>query len=303
VAHKPKLPPMPAIPDAPIAWPEIPDNASAISGPDPQTRYRPQLASGVVQQLAPLPAMPLYQIDRELMELIALREEMEDSAGAKIARGALPLDVHAKLTYEDECKAVDTRIAQYMTAAREKTDAIAYTIRELLKRSEIAADESARLVKRSASWKAQATRLKDYVLRFMTGATPPITRMETPVNRLRVQGNGGLQPLDVYDASLLPLEYVRWTFSVNGPQLARLREMAMVTEDEELGKILYAGASRPQPDNDAIRAALSQHVVCPACNGVLDVINGCAKCAGRGTVPAEVPGARLLERGKGLRVE
>lgn len=279
---------------APIEWPELRLNVPLVV--DAPTVLPP----GRVIPLPPdlplqrLPSMPLYQIDRELMELVALREELAETTALSMPE----IEERAASS-----SAIDARIAQYMTAARAKTDAIAYTIREMTTRADIESQEAARHAKRSATWKAQATRLKDYVLRFMTGQDPPITRLETPANRLRVQANGGLMPLDVYAPLQVPVAYKRCALRLTYAQTEVLRECAAAIEDKTLEKLLLDATCRAEPDADAIRTALSQSVICPMCNGVLDVINGCDKCGNKGTVPVEIPGARLLDRGKHLRAE
>jgi len=294
-----KLPP-------PIAWPEV---ARPDAYADPQTHYQ---SPGTVvllppdPPLQPLPSMPLYQIDRELMELIALRDELDAETGLLEARGSAepPTLAQTEITeHLASIAAVESRIAQYMQAARAKTDAIAYTIREMLTRADIEKQESTRHLKRSNAWNAQAARLKDYVLRFMTQSTPPLTRLETPANRLRVQNNGGVVPLDIYAAREVPDEYRYYEAKCGYSIYAKLVEWADAIGDEDVIKWLKALRVLSLPDDTLLRNALAQSVICPACNGVLDVINGCGKCAGRGTVPAEIPGARLVERGKHLRVE
>jgi Siphovirus Gp157 len=233
--------------------------------------------------LSALPAMPLYQIDRELMELLALRDELGPDAP------------------EAECAAIDARIEQYIAAEIRKVDGIAYTIRECAAREKVEADEATRHSKRANMWKGRAQRIKDNVLRFMQSTAPPIRVLETPQNRLRMQANGGLAPLDVYAPSELPAEFCNHVIHCTAAQWHRLCDAAEIMEDAELMTRLVQAAV--EPDTDMIRAALSQSVICPACAGVLDVINGCERCGNKGTVPNEVPGARLREKGVHLRVE
>lgn len=245
--------------------------------------------------LQPLPAMPLFEIDRELTELLALREEIDADAST---HG--PADADELLLNESRV-AIDTRIQQYIAAHLRKVDSIAHVIREFTARADVASAESVRLSKRAASWKSQAQRLKDYVLQFMTRATPPITHVESPTNRLRTQASGGVVALDVYAPADVPAELKRYAVALTQEQLLTLCSWAQAVEDDAMLSLLEH--ARGTPDAEAIRSALAQHVVCPACNGVLDVINGCEKCANKGTVPREVPGARLQERGVHLRVE
>jgi hypothetical protein len=180
-----------------------------------------------------------------------------------------------------------------------KVDGIAATLRECEARAAIAAEEAKRLAKRAESWLARFQRIKASTLRAMQ--THGVTKLETPTNRLRIQANGGKEPLDVYAPSELAPELLRGTLDISGSDYAALCAfLAQFRAPSELLPVMPVF----NPDNDAIRAALKGRVVCPECKGILDVSAGCKTCEnGSGTVPASVPGARLLPRGEHLRVE
>ncbi len=131
--------------------------------------------------------------------------------------------------------------------------------------------------------------------------------LETSTHRLRVQANGGQQPLEVAAANI-PEDYLNQTVTLS------------FRDWEEMGRWLgkYQGgleiwhkvidklfASAPVPDNAKIRAALAQRVPCPECTvlALQPKSAECPRCEGKGTVPRDVPGAKLLPRAQHLRVE
>lgn len=312
ISHPASQEPDPRQTEFPIAPPPQPWEGLHVPDEAPGLRERLALLNNKMsnrepQATAVLPPMPLYQIDRELAELLALEETLlQDQADVgKYRDPFLPgggTAYHVKLQEtEDALSAISTQIAAYVRAHAAKVDGIAYTIREFNSRAEVETAEAARHSKRASGWKAKATRLKDYVLRFMQSAQPPITRLEVAGNRLRVQANGGVVPLEITDAALVPRDMCVYTLTCGYEQLQRIQELADILEDPRMRAAV--DSARVEPDTAAIRAALSRRVICPACNGVLDVVNGCGKCANTGTVAGEVPGARLLERGAHLRVE
>ena len=265
-----------------------------VAVPDPR-----QLQLDAPPQLPaiPLPAMPLYQIEAELLELLTLEETLrQEHADAEASSDNFALEITAEAR-----QATAARIAQYVQAEIKKVDGIAYTIRECGKRARIAAEEAGRLRARAAMWDARSDRIKQSALRAMQSFDPPITRLETPLNRLRIQNNGGLAPLDVYAPDSVPMYLRKYTITCTGAQMTRLREWADTVGDAEIARLLAVAPS--EPDNDAMRAALEMRVICPACDGVLDVTKGCERCGNTGTVPAETPGCRMQARGVHLRVE
>ena len=239
----------------------------------------------------PTPAAPqigsLYQILDELVELAALADDPELA--------------------DDERVAIAEQIAKYVSAeiAGRKVDGIAATLRECKARAEIAAEESKRLAKRSESWLARMERIKASTLRAMQAHGVP--KIETPTNRLRIQGNGGLQELLLFAPSEVPVELRRVTVKLGGEDHVKLFDLiarsAGLRRDEKVRLLKLLEAAFSEPDGERIREALKGRVVCPDCKGTMDVNKGCEKCGNTGTVPASVPGARLLERGVHLRVE
>lgn len=167
----------------------------------------------------------------------------------------------------------------------------------------MARKEAKRLTERADAHRAHFDRIKAATLRAMQDHGVRV--LETPTNKLRVQANGGKEPLEITD--LVPAELtdlrikipedlwqlVCQEISENAPLLERLCEE--VPEVRE-------------PNGDRIRAALKQQVPCSECAAnAIDADHaanpGCLRCEGRGTIPNTVPGAKLLPRGFHLRVE
>ncbi len=230
---------------------------------------------------------PLYNILDELMKLQALAEEPDLA--------------------DEERAAISEQIAKYMSAqiVGRKIDGIAATLRECEARAAIAAEESKREAKRAESWLARFQRIKDATLRAMQAHG--IKKLETPSNVLRIQGNGGHAPLEVYAAGQLPGDLRRYQVQLSGSDyvvLFGLVAISEVSKDERTRLLKVLEAARWEPDGERIREAMrGPRVECPECKGVLDVTKGCERCGAVGTVAPEVPGARLLERGVHLRVE
>lgn len=237
---------------------------------------------------AELPAYgSLYRILDELMELQALAEEPDLA--------------------DDEREAIAKRIGEYLSAqvVGRKADGIAATVRECNARATVAAEEAKRLVKHAEEWMARADRIKASTLRAMQ--EHGIKVIETAENRLRIQGNGGVQPLDVFAAQEVPVELRRYAFSMTGAEYLWMFSAVTTSQEQMDRKVallkLLEGAHW-EPDGSAIRDIMrGPRVPCPECGGLLDVTKGCDACANTGTVPPVVPGARLLERGQHLRVE
>ena len=228
-------------------------------------------------------SLTLYSIEAELQQLIDARILAEEE-------GALP----------DELAVIDKLLAEYMAREVRKVDGIAHAVRAFQNAAVEAQNEARRINERAKQLEAQANRIKAAALAAMQAHG--ITRLETPTNRLRVQANGGVQPLDT-DVVQLPDKYLRVTVTM---PLNQWRAMASAFE-EDPGMDQVKVAAVAEPDTERIREALKKFVPCPECHkdGIPSAkqLVECQRCGSRGAVPATVPGARLLERGFHLRVE
>ncbi len=228
-------------------------------------------------------SLTFYTIETELQELLTLRETAE-------SEGSLP----------EELQAIDRQIEQYFEREVRKVDGIANAIHVYEHAAEAAQQEAIRIMARAKTLQSTADRIRENALRTMQ--LFGVKRLDTPMNRLRVCGNGGKEPLECEPVDV-PFTFL--TATVRMPYHEWLRLAAHIEE-------VPAFTITTGPDNDAIRAALKQRVACPECKGVGQSVNighsepqldTCQRCMGVGTVPNTVPGARLLPRGEHLRVE
>lgn len=232
----------------------------------------------------PLPPLSIYRIEAELQELLEAREDAE-------AEGAVP----------DELAVFDERIKQYALAHVKKVDSTAVAIRACDAFYKECVHEAERLKKQADRHAARMKRIKSAVMWAM--AQLGVTKLNTPQNTLRVQGNGGLEPLEVYGRPEdLPSNLKTIT----------LRMPLSLWEKIAVGFHTDAERDRMkidiEPNNEAIRAELKKRVPCPECcvkggNTYVIGMPDCPRCDGKGVVSGSVPGARLLSRGTQLRVE
>ncbi len=226
------------------------------------------------------PKLALYTIERELSELLDMRALAEEE-------GAPPA----------ELEAIDKTIAEYFSREIRKVDGICHALNTFAAAEETARKEAKRLNERADNLERQYERIKAATLRAMQDHGVRV--LETPTNKLRVQANGGKEPLEVtaapdqYQDAIVKLPRLLWR--------AVLREIPGLLL-EEVGKNCRETL---EPNGDRIRAALKQQVPCPEHDPYREVglSKPCARCEGRGTIPNTVPGAKLLPRGSHLRIE
>lgn len=192
--------------------------------------------------------LPLYAIESELMELLALAEEPD-------------LEPEAK-------EAIDQQIQAYVAAQIRKVDGIAATIRRCKSNAAIAREEAARITAMADAWEAREKRIKENALWAMQAHN--VRLLETPTNKLRVQGHGGLEPLEIENENALPTSVFTATVRMPWPKW-----MELLNSLKE-HNISFPFSASGELDNTALREALKR---------------------------GPVAGARLLPRGSHLRVE
>lgn len=222
--------------------------------------------------------MNLYAIEQSLQQLVDLREQAEaDGDSEAIA-------------------VIDGQLREYLTQEAAKVTSYVALIRSRQALVDACNAEMERVVNICDCAQADIDRLKVNALAVMQRFGVKELKA-TPGGGLRIQGNGGVQALEVYDNIELRDEFKQVTVTL---PLRQWQAMQQAFEDDPgMGSIYQRPA---EPDTERIRAALAQRVVCPECKGG-DVPGGeCPTCEGAGTIPATVPGAKLLPRGESLRV-
>ncbi len=131
-----------------------------------------------------------------------------------------------------------------------------------------------------------------------------VKELRSATNTLRIQKNGGLQPLEVDSPEMIPVAETDAHLTIRAEDWNALWLPILDTLPPELVKRVTGGLGFV-PNTQRIRKALAEKVRCPECKGE-SVTPGncrCERCDGTGLVPRTIPGAKLLERGSHLRVE
>lgn len=189
-------------------------------------------------------------------------------------------------------KVIDGEIEKYLTKEAAKVDSYAGLIRRTILEAEVCKAEAHRLLDRAKAAQADVDRLKQTALTVMERFG--VKELKTPTNTLRVQANGGVRPLEITPGAV-PREFQEVTIVMRAPDWDAM-------ENAVGASLLKWKSFESNPDNQAIREALTQRVPCPECrkNDEMDIY--CPRCEGIGTIANPIPGARLLERGKHVRV-
>lgn len=225
-------------------------------------------------------SLSLYVIEDSLAQLAEAREAAEAEGDS------------------EAIAVIDKEIAAYLTREVAKVDSYAGLIRRRLDDAKLLKAEAARLADRAKVAEADADRLKETALRVMQQFG--VKELKTQTNTLRVQGNGGLEALDV-EPELLPRSMKLITVTMP------LNDWFDIRPGQDTPMAKRISTRSLDPNSDAIREALKQRVPCPECyertaanSGVANA--NCERCNGSGTVPNTVPGARLLPRGSHVRL-
>jgi hypothetical protein len=217
-------------------------------------------------------SLSLYHLADDLVSLLALREEMAED--------------------KESTEAADAAIAEYMQSLPQKVDGVVHVLRTLESQAELAAAEVVRLAARRRRIASAAYRLRQYCCDVLARLPKPkrgSRKLEGSTATLTLKGNGGLEPLDVYDEALVPDEYCTAEITVPFSFWGKVNDLC-----NEHG-VRYKFSGRRSVDHIAIRKALAEN--CWLCEG-----NGgdCNACGGSGK--QGVPGARLQERGNHLEI-
>lgn len=194
---------------------------------------------------------------------------------------------------------IEQAIAAYAEAEVRKVDGLRAAVRHYDTQAKAADEESKIQAERSRVAGAKRDRLKAFIFGVMNAFGVP--KLEGRTGRFRIQGNGGKQPIEVTDASLVPDELK--TITVTMP----ISIWKQVLDEIDINDCTGVRQSEWTPSLSLIAEALQKP--CDKCGGEGGGdIHGpnsqkvlCGSCGGSGK--AGVPGARLGERGSHLRVE
>ena len=255
-------------------------------------------------------SLSLWDIDSGIMELVSAREQVQDDLAYMDANETNPLDYAEK---KAELAEVEKCLVEYLQKEIQKVDSIHGFIRYATATAKAAREEAQLFTDKARRLEANVERVKAICMSVMVAMGKK--RLEGTAGRtLRIQGNGGKEPLvvDGWDSekgkwnsnatSALPREFQIATIKM--PMSAYLKYCAI-----EWQAVLVD----TEPANARIREELEKtcgecHGKEPerCCNGIDCGCQGkpieppCDACNGTGH--RIVPGARIAERGAHLRV-
>lgn len=251
--------------------------------------------------------LTLWQIEETIAQLL----ELSDDADARhLAEKELPRIAEI----EEEQKAIEAELTRYVgQELPAKVDGYVGLIRREEAIAEAAEKESIRLHKAYVHHTARVKRLKDLATHVMQATGK--TRLDGSAGRaLRLQGNGGAQPVVITEASLVPREYVMYVGQVPGfiwePLISLARDVCSCNGNEEMLRDLDGLKLERVLQLKIIAADLNAS--CHGCDGSGKVPSPrpwvdeaenimCVECDGTGK--PKIPGAHLGERGQHLRIE
>lgn len=221
-------------------------------------------------------------------------QDLEDLRARMLEEGADP----------EAFAAVDSAISEWLDQSPEKVTAY---VEALLETDQIeeACDkriEYFKAIKKAAIDKR--TRMKANALAVMQRFDVKELKA-TPGGGLRRVGNGSVQPLEIPEILDLPAEYRLVSMKVPAP-LVQLMMDAAATAGSMADRIMVT--IKPQSaDTQEIREALKQRVVCQQCAAhpgwaTPKQDRFCEACHGDRTIPASIPGAKLLPRGERVEI-
>ena len=182
-------------------------------------------------------ASSLFEID---MELDGLLEEIQEQVETQ---GEASEDLVA-------------RFQQFCEAHGEKVDRIGRFVRIMEAREQYCRSEAARLSDRARAAAGKVERTKNMVLYYLLSRD--IKTIEGYQFTLRAQKNSQ-DSVRITDEAAVPRCYCRIEARVTGV----IWETALSLLPEELAKALESSIQENRPDNDAIKAAVSQNQVVP----------------------------------------
>lgn len=182
-------------------------------------------------------SMSLFEIDQELDRLI---EDMQEES-----------ETHREISQE----LVD-RFEVFCHAHGEKVDRIGRFIRNMEAREGYCREEAARLSERARIAANKSGRTKAMVLSYLSSRE--MRKLEGLQFTLRKQGNSQAS-VQVFDNAVLPMCYRRVDLKIDGI----LWETVLSHLPNELVARLVSSVRAMEPDNDAIREAVSRHEEIP----------------------------------------
>lgn len=244
--------------------------------------------------------LSLWNLESQLVELFDLRAEAYATASADNSE-----------ENRNACDVIEAEITRYIHAEVVKVDGIREYARHCALMADAAKAESKAQSDRSKAWSDRLKRLKDGVQVCMEAMGRK--KLEGKTGTLSLRGNGGVQPVDVYDESLVPDELCDFEGRIPGMAWLRIIDLLerhyVPTVDRESMLAHVTGAMKRAPRKSLIGDALNKKCENPLCGGSGEILPSgpsdapvevCPDCNGSGK--ASVPGCRLLDRGVSVQI-
>jgi hypothetical protein len=225
-------------------------------------------------------SMSLFRIEETMQDLLDMLEQANDDGDSAAV------------------EEIDKALQNYIALEVKKVDNIAGAIRAYTTMALTADLEADRLLARGKMFHGIVERIKMHTKVAME--LKGVRKLQTPLNALWVQNNGSLEPVEITELANIPPALRKVTVTIPEDDWLYLFELVVSKVPTLLGR---AKIGHPEPNNEAIRKELKMQVHCPECKGIGDAVEPCKRCGAKGTIPATVPGARLLPRGTHLRVK
>ncbi len=178
----------------------------------------------------------LFQLEHELVELMALREEMAEAG--------------------EDVTACDQQIQEYAKRELRKVDGIRQYLRHAQIMEEAAKAEAARLEVLARRWKAKGEWLKGICQGVMEHFG--IKRIEGQTGSLSLRGNGGFAPLTITDESLIPEELCEYRGVISGRAWIDMESYFISRDCMESWRGRQDVQMERHPNNGKIREALKR---------------------------------------------
>lgn len=223
----------------------------------------------------PAPRLTFAEIEIELAELLAFREIAETP---------------------EEAQAIDQQIGEYIKREVEKVDGIRRYVRLCRAMTGAAKAEAQSQAQRAKMWEAREEQVKTICRGVMEALGR--TRVDGATGYLLLKGNGGVQPLEVTDATLVPNVLKNAVIAMNYSDWLDL-ERAMSKHFPKTWGLINPKVEA-FVDGESVRKVLGSS--CPICEGKGQAREQiCPDCDGSGKM--KVPGARLNPRGSHVEVK
>lgn len=241
----------------------------------------------------------LFRLEGQLFELLEAREEaVRRSVDAHSADD--PACSADTLSADTELNAIETGIQQFIATQLREVDGLRAPLKALEQAVALNKSNAAAATNRAMVLQNRHNALKDVIKMCMVALDqagewkPKQTRkFESARGSFTLRGNGGAQPVEITDESLVPDEYKRVSVTMS-------LDLWM-----QYGTAAFSGldvrVTAPEVSRSAIAEALAKP--CGHCNGAPAVgsKDECQHCGGSGT--AGVPGARLAPRSESLVIK